>query len=187
MANRTKEEKSFQQDYLACSWVRHTHSMPLACTTMQFLRLCCMFFTYKEDISVLRTSSVCKSPFPAAQVRVSPLNPGYPRREGLHIGKLLFLAWSQRAVILWRDTCVLFCCQGHYIHLVMKRSSVVGFIVCWCSKRWAGDGGTSCQGPLECTDLTFSVSGANALGNWWLGCWTIVSLYFIETGEAVGF
>lgn len=36
-----------------------------------------------------------------------------------------------------------------------------------------GDGGMSCQGHLVYTDPMLSMDGANALGNWWLSCWTI--------------
>lgn len=121
-------------------------------------RSCCIFFTYKEGISVLRSSSVCKSVshLPEAQVRVSPLDPGYPRRERVlpHLGKLIFLVCFQLVVILWRDTCVLCfvarvlylpgnekklsgCLQSLLVRQITCRG-MVGWVVenIWCARIW---------------------------------------------------
>lgn len=141
---------------LICVSVHYTHTVCLwPISLCSSSRLCCIFFTYKEDISVLRTSSVCKS--------VKSLTSGTgqslsfksclpKKRRGPHLGKLISLAWPQLVVKLWRDTsCILFCWQGYYIYLVMRRSTVVAFAVRWwnkfCAGRWWDESRTS--GVLE--------------------------------------
>lgn len=111
---------------------------------------------------------MCKSVshLPVAQVRVSSLNPGYPRKKGSSSRQADFLS----VVSTGRDTgkrhlCLPFCCQG--VYLLGNAKELSGCLQsAGAANSVQGDGGMSCQGHLVCKDPMFSIGGANALGNW---------------------
>lgn len=147
--------------------VHYTHKVCLWPTPLcSSSRLCCIFFTYKGDILVLKTSSVCKivSHLPVAHVRVPPSNPDYPRREE---------SSSRHAVIVSMGSDIF---KRHFVHSVLlavilyllgnkkEVSSCLGCPLVWQLME-SRDDGTSCQGHLVDKDPKFSTGEANALGN----------------------
>lgn len=155
---------------LICVTVRYAHMVCLwlipLCSSS---RLCCIFFTYKEDISVLRTSSVCKSVKSLTSCTGQSLSfkSWLPKkRRGPHLGKLIFLVASTGL-----DTG-----KRHFVYSVLLVEIL--YLLGKEKKQWLpllstgganfvqGDGGMSCQGHLVYTDPMLSMDGANALGNW---------------------